>query len=265
MNNTQIIDTPPDLEAILSTFESISLDDLLRVELQNRSDTKYCIHAKLLPTLLKDIAANYSLLEINGARLMPYETLYFDTPNFTCYFDHHNGKSTRYKTRVRRYASTNTIFMEAKVKNAKGQTIKNRVTLPYLCENLSEQDQLFAQLHLPYTTNQLLPILWVYYNRLTFSHKTLEERVTIDLNLSFCKYNTNQNYNWNELVIIEVKQPHASRQSPVVNFLKSHRISPSGVSKYCMGMHFVHPNLKFNTFKPKLIHINKNVATHHGF
>jgi hypothetical protein len=53
MNNTQIIDTPLQLESILNTFDSISLDDLLRVELQNRSDTKYCIHAKLLPALLE--------------------------------------------------------------------------------------------------------------------------------------------------------------------------------------------------------------------
>ena len=97
MNNTQTIDNLSHLEAILSTFDAISLDDLLRVELQNRSDTKYCIHAKLLPALLKDMQTNYSLLDINNTRLMPYETLYFDTPNFTCYFDHHNGKSTRYK------------------------------------------------------------------------------------------------------------------------------------------------------------------------
>ena len=263
--NNNPLNSPTDTNNILYGFNAISLDDLSRVELQNRSDTKYCIHISLLPNLLQAMQAHYRLLDIDGIRLMPYQTLYFDTPNFTCYFDHHNGKSTRYKTRIRRYGATNTIFMEAKLKNAKGQTIKNRVLMPYLCENLSEQANLLTQLSIPYTANQLLPILWVYYNRLTFSHQTLEERVTIDTNLSFREYNTKQTYNWGELVIIEVKQPSASRQSPVIDFLKAHRLSPSGVSKYCMGMHFVHPALKYNTFKPKLIHINKNIATHHGF
>ena len=217
--NNNPLNSPTDINNILYGFNAISLDDLSRVELQNRSDTKYCIHISLLPNLLQAMQAHYRLLDIDGIRLMPYQTLYFDTPNFTCYFDHHNGKSTRYKTRIRRYGATNTIFMEAKLKNAKGQTIKNRVLMPYLCENLSEQANLLTQLSIPYTANQLLPILWVYYNRLTFSHQTLEERVTIDTNLSFREYNTKQTYNWDELVIIEVKQPLASRQSPVIDFL----------------------------------------------
>lgn len=272
LNNTFLPLTPSNTSVqhqhyaqLLSGFQSISLDELLRVELLSRSDTKYCINARLLPALLRHLQADYQLLAIDQTRLMPYETLYFDTPNLQCYFDHHNGRSVRYKMRIRRYASTDTIFMEAKLKNAKKQTTKVRVMLPYLCHNLSEQPDAYQQLHLPYQHQQLEPTLWVMYDRLTLSHPHMSERITIDLNLCFKPYQLPSQYQWDELVIIEIKQPHATRQSPVIDFLKAHRLSPSGISKYCMGMHFVNPMLKYNNFKPKLIHIQKNTSTYHGF
>ena len=65
---------------------------------------------------------------------------------------------------------------------------------------------------------------------------------------------------YSNLVIIEVKQERINRASPIVKALKNKSINPYRISKYCIGMTHVYPQLKYNRFKRKLIKINNLTA-----
>lgn len=260
--NLSLETTFSSLNPILQQFSPISLTELNgRGSLQSRFDTKYCFHINLLPQLLLHIQHEYWVLSIDEQHIMPYETLYFDTPQLECYYKHHNGKANRYKIRERRYVNTDTCFLEVKFKNNQKRTIKSRSTIAHLTPDLGELDHAFSSLHLPYGNHDLQPTLWVYYKRITLLHKTLEERVTIDLQLT---YDIGQKHHeWHELVIAEIKQPKQTQQSPIISFLKNNYLYPSGVSKYCLGMVLLNPHLKNNAFKPKIQFILKNISKHH--
>jgi len=91
-----------------------------------------------------------------------------------------------------------------------------------------------------------------------WKNKTAKERLTIDFNLSFKKSVRYKNFE--NLVIIEVKQERFSRSSPVVKQLKLRQINPYSLSKYCIGMIEIYEGLKYNRFKEKLIKINNITA-----
>ena len=66
-----------ELNSALNQLSPISLQELDRVKLQNRTDTKFVFNADLLPTILIEISEFYSILEIDGKRTNSYKTLYY--------------------------------------------------------------------------------------------------------------------------------------------------------------------------------------------
>ena len=56
------------IEEILSEFEPISLQQMDNVKLQNRIDTKFMFHEKILPSVLSKMKDNYFALEIKNIR-----------------------------------------------------------------------------------------------------------------------------------------------------------------------------------------------------
>jgi hypothetical protein len=79
-----------------------------------------------------------------------------------------------------------------------------------------------------------------------------QERATIDFNLSFNGDIFNPN-----LAIIELKQEKLRRSSPMFQILKKRGIHPNSISKYCIGISEMHPDIKQNFFKRKKLIINK--------
>ena len=110
----------------LQTFRPITLDEMDKVQLLNRMDTKFVFQVSKLPAFLEKIKERYRLLETNPLRYADYNSLYYDTPDFQLYFTHHRGKSGRYKIRFRSYNDTKLFFLEIKHKNNKGRTDKSR-------------------------------------------------------------------------------------------------------------------------------------------
>jgi hypothetical protein len=51
----------------------------------------------------------------------------------------------------------------------------------------------------------------------------------------------------------------------IIKELKSQGILPFSISKYCIGMLSLHNELKYNTFKRKLLKINKLTANAWNF
>lgn len=242
---------------IINDFETISLKEMENVSLMKRTDTKFVIHEKHLVEILESVKDQYRVLELNKHRILPYLSLYFDTPTKKFYNDHHNQKVNRTKVRMRKYVASNLCFLEIKQKDGKGKTTKSRISIDDFELELSNNSASFIQ----QTTKQhydLKPSIWNKFNRITLVNKIAKERLTIDLNLSFKKGHAFKTYN--NLVIIELKQERFTRTSPIVKQLKSKQINPYSLSKYCIGMISIYNELKYNRFKKKLIKINKITA-----
>ena len=242
------------IDRVIKTFLPISLNEMDGVALMKRVDTKFVIKKSKLLEVLESIKENYRILEIDGNRLMNYNSLYFDTDGKKFYLDHHNSRVRRTKIRIRKYVESNIYFLEIKKKDIKGNTNKSRIKINEFETDLSDNSLKFIK-EITNEDYQLQPSLWNHFKRITLVNKTAKERVTIDLNLSFSINNIKKTYE--NLVIVELKQERYNRNSPIVKALKKHSIIPYSISKYCVGMVNLYENIKYNRFKEKLIKINQ--------
>ena len=243
------------IEEQVLQFEKISLHEMDAVQLQNRMDTKLIFHIDRLPFILEGMKQHYQVFEIDHGRLNPYSTVYFDDDQWKLYLLHHNEKSNRFKLRFRTYLSSNLSFFEIKYKNNKGRTVKERIKVPEITGTIEgKAAELLAAIS-PVPASDFLPKLKVNYSRITFVSKEKNERVTIDINMVYS--NREKELALNDLVIAEVKQGRASTGSPFLKIMKGQGIRPGSISKYCLGVLLLNPEVKQNNFKIKLISVNK--------
>ncbi|MBA3704464.1 MAG: polyphosphate polymerase domain-containing protein [Bacteroidetes bacterium] len=224
------------------------------VSLMNRTDTKFIFRLDQLTAFLSNIKTYYRILEINGIRSGKYETLYFDTPDFFMYQEHHRGKSSRYKVRHRIYVDSNLHYLEIKFKNNKGRTIKNRIKRKGVEQKIKEYEEEFLTEHTHFNAQSLFPKLWSNCSRITLVNKYSKERLTLDIHLQFKNNATEKNLT--NVVIAEVKQEKLS-YSPFIQLMKKEKIRSSSISKYCYGVITLYDQIKKNNFKQKLLTINK--------
>lgn len=242
------------IKSILAKFEPITLMEMDGVLLMDRTDTKFIFLEQELPFILEQMKEDYRVLEVKNHRISRYESLYFDTPDFQLYHNHHRGKTNRFKIRFRKYVESDLHFFEVKLKNNKGRTIKDRVLQEGIESNLHSSAALLLAEKTALPPEGLEPKFWVNYSRMTFVNKRTTERVTIDINLTF--KNEENNKTINNLVIAEVKQDRVAA-SAFLNVMKQLRIRNSSISKYCYGVIMLVKKIKYNNFKPNLIQINK--------
>jgi hypothetical protein len=243
------------ISKLLLEFEPISLLEMDRVKLMNRMDTKFAFSVSQLTQILPDLQENYKILEIEGTRLPFYESLYFDDDNFGFFKDHHNGRNNRFKVRYRKYVESNLIFLEIKHK-FKGRTNKSRIKVDDFPSTMDGNAINFVKKVLKQDKN-LNPVMWNSFNRLTLVHKHLNERLTLDLNLTF-KWE-NELHTFDNLIIAELKQEAVNRNSTFFQLMKTKCIRPYRLSKYCIGSIELYgkDGLKFNRFKKKLLTLKK--------
>lgn len=242
------------IKDIISLFPSISLNEMNSVALMKRTDTKFVINKTQLLKVLEAIKKDYKVLEINKDRIMTYSSLYFDTEDNQFYNSHHNGKNNRTKIRQRKYVESDLCFLEIKQKNGKGETNKSRIKISGFETDLSKNSADFI-FNTTLKEYNLSPSLWNEFNRITLVNIQSQERVTIDLNLSYKINDIIKGYD--NLVVVEVKQERVNRRSKIVKTLKKINEHPYSISKYCIGMISLYKDLKYNIFKKKLIKINK--------
>lgn len=239
----------------LLSFNKVTLADLDKVKLMNRTDHKFCLHISQLPAVLEAIRADYSLLEIQGESIFNYDNTYFDTPDNQMFLSHQNGKSNRYKIRVRKYVESDLIFLEIKFKNNKGRTIKKRVEKQDFDSAFTTGDLDFLENASPYSGIQIEPKIRSYFNRFTLVDYQFSERVTVDFLAGF--QNQENEIRLNNLVIIEVKQCKFNNQALITKVLQDKKIRQQGFSKYCIGRALLEEKIKKNNFKPLLLKIRK--------
>lgn len=235
---------------ILSQFSTLDLKELDAVNLLERRDFKFCFHENKLPFFLENMLADYEILKIGKDVSFEYVTKYFDTPDFKFYFNHHNEFGNRLKTRSRYYVQTNMHFAEIKSKNNRSITIKER-------KKISDTDG-EAEQYLEENINKNLELkCMVYFRRFTFLNKNRIEKITLDTDLKFTISSVTKSFDG--LCIAEVKCKNA-QNSPFQNLMKQNYIYQSGLSKYCMAITQLYPDLKQNNFKPTLLQIHKILA-----
>ncbi len=242
------------LEEILSQFKTISLAETDNVRLMNRTETKYTFLRSHLPGFLEQVMNEYEVLEINNHKLNAYETIYFDTPAYSLYLQHHNFRQNRYKIRQRLYASSGDSFLEIKFKTNKNRTIKNRVATDSIKSYIEDAGLNLIKAKTPLNPLELIPTLWVYFSRITLVNNNKKERLTIDVDITF-KINE-KIIKYSEIAVAEIKQENIC-DSPFVSLMKTNRVRTESISKYCFGLISIKDNIKKNNFKHKLMIIKK--------
>lgn len=239
----------------LVNFNKISLSDLDRVKLMNRTDQKFCLHITQLPAVLDALKAEYSLLEIQGETIFQYDNTYFDTTDNQMYISHQNGKRNRFKIRVRKYVQTEDHFLEVKFKNNKGRTIKQRIERQDFEPKFTNEELEFIEQSSIFSGLRIEPKINSYFNRFTLVNNQFTERVTVDICPGF--KNQEKEITLNNLVIIEVKQSKSSQPALITQTLRIQKIKNHGFSKYCIGRSLLEDNIKKNNFKALLLKIQK--------
>jgi len=240
------------VRSMVSQFGPISLDEMDAVKLMDRIDMKFILPFEQFTGMLPQLAQNYKVLTIDGNQVFSYQTDYYDTPNLNMFYDHHNGRLTRFKVRHREYIESRLGFLEVKFRSNKGRIIKERIK--YQNQN-SQSFAGFIEKHTPYNPGKLTCTVVNHFNRFTLVDHALKERVTTDFNISFT--DNSRKIFLNGLVIIEIKQAKTDKTSLIYQALKNNNIRPTSISKYCVGVSLLHDMSKKNNFKQTLLQINK--------
>lgn len=238
----------------LNFFDKISLSYLQdRAPLLHRKELKFILPISILDSVLKDCQEKYYVLSINNESLFRYSTNYYDTLDYKLYFDHHRGKGNRYKIREREYLQNGLKQAEIKIKTNKNQTIKHIFKINNWFEAKG-----FIQNHTGNLEADLYKSLFSEYTRITLLHKEKMEKVTFDFNLSFNKGQKTVFYD--NILIAEVKTAYHTAFY-FSEIMKKYKFRSGSISKYCLGLISLNPNLKCNNFKMKFnqfIKVNNN-------
>ena len=243
---------------ILDRMSPISLEQMSAIRLMNRTDCKYLANEAQVESLLRMAVGEYMVQEIDGKRVSEYRTTYLDDEFNTMYLNHHNGRATRQKVRVRTYVDTDASFFEVKLKNNHGRTKKKRIELTgadtYVADGAAEFLAQHAMLDIPLSAMQ--PKISNHFRRITLVNNAQTERLTIDHDLSFHNEVSGLDRTMDNLVVIEVKRD-GNTYSPILDILRELRIFPCGFSKYCIGMALTLPGIKRNLFNDRIRRIEK--------
>jgi hypothetical protein len=242
--------------AAAATVDPIGLDELMDLaELQTRVDRKYFVPAEVFRRMIVELADELQVLEIDGRRGFGYESVYFDTPRLSTYRAHLQRRRQRFKARTRTYTDSGLCMFEVKLTGARGETVKQRV--PHAEEYRAElTDEALAHLRtslceayhqdLP---SGLQPTLVTTYRRTTFVSRTGEARLTCDVGLT-CMDLEHEVSDTGTHVLVESKS--SARGSAPDRILRELGVRPASVSKYCVGVAALHPELPSNPWHQTL-------------
>lgn len=237
------------------SFDTISLEEMKGVKLMNRIDTKFVTHIDNLPKLLRLVNNEYSILEIDGKRVIKYCTSYYDTESYDMYRQHQHCHVNRQKIRFRTYVDTGMEYLEVKTKENHGRTIKSRIQARNgdFCGSNVET---FLDNNSKYTTSELMHTLDTSFSRITLVNRNRTERVTLDTNITFLNQKNGIKKQWDDVAIIELKRNRIEK-SVMLDNMRQLRIHPHAFSKYCIGITITTPDISGGRFKNELAEIHR--------
>jgi len=243
------------LRAAVHGMGPVSLAEVTaNADLQTRVDRKYLLPPEAVPVLAGALGDRALALEIDGARVFSYQSVYFDTPVRTSYLAAAHGRRRRFKVRTRTYADSGDCVLEVKTTGGRGQTIKVRRPYdPALRDVLTPEALAFVDdaLGAPDLARTLEPVLTTAYWRATVMGVDLGFRLTADTDL-VCSSPGGASVLMDGQVVVETKSWSAPTRPDRVLWWMGHR--PVGISKYCVGMAALHPELPANRWHRALRH-----------
>lgn len=248
---------PEDQAWLTSPFNPISLKELeAKAGMLERIDNKYVIGKEVLALAASELAKHFDVLDINGCRSFTYDTCYFDDEDCRSYFDHHQSRNKRFKVRMRKYLEAGLCFVEVKLKDRRGMTVKKRLR----CEtdafgSLDEKAGAFIQdvyrsLYKREFTHTISRNLDMRYRRITLVAKDGGERMTLDNGVCF-KMNGGERAVDASLFIIEAKSAKGNGIADRI-LRRLHQHPTKHVSKYCTGLATMREGTKSNNFRRAL-------------
>ena len=241
------------LDDLARQRDGVGLDTLnTQAAMLTRVDRKYVVSRDQLALMLTRLPRETRALEIDGRRTFGYESTYFDTADLITYRAHLQKRRRRYKVRYRCYLDSGDEFLEVKYKGARGVTLKERQPMVGLQPG-SARDRLDGAargfvsqvvdraygLRVP---DDLAPIVTTRHQRSTFLSSDAS-RFTVDVALSFGDLHRSA---WlrDDYAILESKSVDGG--AAVDRMLKDLRIRPLSVSKYCLAVAALRPDLTSN-------------------
>lgn len=229
----------------VAVAEPIDLERLNeRAELQTRSTRKYIVDVPVVAEIMRSFVGDVAVLEIDGERVIDYETVYFDTPDHALYLDTAHRRPRRFKVRTRRYQRGATTMLELKAKNGRGATVKHRREYPAERRHrLNHEARAWIDEIVDFpSTAELAPTLVTRFDRSTVVGRCDGERFTFDSGL-VCSAPDGSEIALDGIVV-ECKSTGES--SSVDRWLWRQGIRPVAMSKYCTGRAAIDPDLPAN-------------------
>jgi hypothetical protein len=119
-----------DLQDRLARLRGVSLGQLeKRAALLRCVDRKYAVERARFLELLEELRDDHVALEIDGHRCFAYRSVYFDTPDRRCFWDHVHGRVPRFKARTRLYQDTGSCVFELKLKRTDDEMDKRQSSI----------------------------------------------------------------------------------------------------------------------------------------
>ena len=242
---------------LTAPFTPISLKDLeANSGMLERIDNKYVVGEEALRAAIPELAKHFHILDIDGRRCFTYDTCYFDDEGCRSYFDHHQSRSRRVKVRMRKYLEAGLCFVEVKLKDRRGITIKKRLRCSLDSFGmLDETAQKFVRdayqsLYKRTFPHKISRNLDMRYQRLTLVAKDGGERMTLDNRVRFEMNDAAQEVD-ERLFIIEAKSAKGNGIADRI-LRRLHQHPTRHVSKYCTGLAALRDGLKQNNFRQAL-------------
>jgi VTC domain len=242
---------------LIDSFAPISLEALnAKAAMLERLDNKYVVRGAVLREAVTELAQTFDVLEIDGKRAFTYDTCYFDDPERRSFYDHHQGRRQRMKVRVRHYVDAGLCFVEVKLKDKRGITVKKRLpctpaqygTLDDAA--LAHVEKCHLNLYGRPFGRELAPVLEMRYQRVTLVAREGGERMTIDTGIHFDAAGKALDTEA-DVFIVETKSANGNGLADTV--LRRHHQHPTnGCSKYCVGMSATGSVERFNRFRPAM-------------
>jgi hypothetical protein len=238
-------------------FDAIDLKSVnAKAAMLERLDNKYVVNAPVLEAAIPELVRAFDILEIDGHRAFTYETCYFDDTGLRSYFDHHQGRRRRAKVRMRRYIEAGLCFVEVKLKDKRGITIKKRMACNPEKFGVLDEAALghvqtsYRDLYGLEFPHQLIRTLDMRYVRMTLAAKDGAERMTVDNRLCF-QAGARMRALDNDVFIIETKSSNGNGIADRV-LRTVHQHPTKHCSKYCAGIALTRAGTKHNNFRSVL-------------
>lgn len=235
------------LDRLVHRLPPVDLDEVMRTAaLQTRVDRKYLLSRRAFERL-SGCLTGLAALQIDGRRVFDYESVYFDTADLQLYREHRQGRRLRYKVRTRSYLDSGECLLEVKVKGRRGETVKERTPYPVQRHTVLDRDAMAFAADVLRRHCDRAPAVGLgaaavsRYRRATLVDPGEGSRITLDVDLSFERpWHARGGVRSPDLVILETKSRTGTQ---VDRLLRSAGVRPVSMSKYCLGVTLLQPQL----------------------